>query len=127
MVFHRRLSLCFPASLETYQREHPELALLCPVGLTARLGRRRAEEILLVHRHALRSDAATCFRHLKIPRFPVYGYEVGPQFARHRQLCAIGVAFLPFLVIEHGQFQAVARRHLDRLDQRRLQMFVALF
>ena len=39
----RRLSLCFPASLETYQREHHELALACPVGLTARPGRPRAE------------------------------------------------------------------------------------
>src|SRR5216684_7641549 len=47
VVFTRRLSLCFPASLETYQREHPELALLRPVGLTARPGRRRVEEILL--------------------------------------------------------------------------------
>jgi hypothetical protein len=48
---HRRLSLCFPASLETYQREHRELALLRPVGLTARPGRRRAEEILhVLHR-----------------------------------------------------------------------------
>src|SRR4029077_1312742 len=48
VVLHRRLSLCFPASLETNQREHPELALLRPVGLTARPGRPRAEEILLV-------------------------------------------------------------------------------
>jgi hypothetical protein len=39
----RRLSLCFPASLKTYQREHRELALSCPVGLTARPGRPRAE------------------------------------------------------------------------------------
>jgi hypothetical protein len=29
---HRRLSLCSPASLETYRREHRELALLGPVG-----------------------------------------------------------------------------------------------
>ncbi len=47
----RRLSLCFPASLETNQRRHPELALLRPVGLTARPGRLGVEEILLVHRH----------------------------------------------------------------------------
>ena len=47
MVLYRRLSLCSPASLETYQREHPELALLRPVGLTARPGRPRAEEIIL--------------------------------------------------------------------------------
>src|SRR6266581_2873777 len=51
VVLHRRLSLCFPASLETYQREHPELALLRPVGLTARPGRPRVEEILLVVEH----------------------------------------------------------------------------
>jgi hypothetical protein len=49
----RRLSLCFPASLETYQREHWKLALLRPVGLTARPGRLRAEEISLF--------AATCY------------------------------------------------------------------
>src|SRR6266481_6776278 len=48
VVLNRRLSLCSPASLETNQREHSELALLRPVGLTARPGRRRAEEILLV-------------------------------------------------------------------------------
>jgi hypothetical protein len=28
VVLNRRLSLCFPASLETNQREHPELALV---------------------------------------------------------------------------------------------------
>src|SRR5882724_9317715 len=39
VVLNRRLSLCFPASLETYQRGHPELALFRPVGLTARPGR----------------------------------------------------------------------------------------
>src|SRR6267378_7990640 len=50
VVLNRRLSLCFPASLETYQREHPELALLRPVALTARPGRPRVEEILLVFR-----------------------------------------------------------------------------
>jgi hypothetical protein len=27
VVLNRRLSLCFPARVETYQREHPELAL----------------------------------------------------------------------------------------------------
>src|SRR6266851_3025205 len=43
----RRLSLCFPASLETNRWEHPELALLRPVGSTARPGRLRVEEILL--------------------------------------------------------------------------------
>jgi hypothetical protein len=66
VVLNRRLSLCFPASLETYRRGHPEPVLLRPVGLTARPCRRRAEEILLVHRHVLRSDAVTCFHHLKI-------------------------------------------------------------
>src|SRR5712692_11772427 len=39
VVLNRRLSLCFPASLETYQRGHPQLALFRPVGLTARPGR----------------------------------------------------------------------------------------
>src|SRR5690348_15662452 len=53
VVLNRRLSLCSPASLETYQREHPELALLRPVALTARPGRPRAEEILLVFLAAL--------------------------------------------------------------------------
>jgi hypothetical protein len=48
VVLNRRLSLCFPASLETYRRGHRELALLRPVGLTARPGRPRAEEILLI-------------------------------------------------------------------------------
>ncbi len=61
----RRLSLCFPASLETYQRGHRELALLRPVDLTARPGRQLVEEILLVHRRVLRSDAVTRLYHLK--------------------------------------------------------------
>src|SRR5690242_19036324 len=45
-----RLGLCFPASLEANRWEHPELALLCPVGLKARPGRLRVEAILLVRR-----------------------------------------------------------------------------
>ena len=57
VVLNRRLSLCSPASLETNQREYLELVLLRPVGLTARPGRPRVEEILLVHHQALRSDA----------------------------------------------------------------------
>jgi hypothetical protein len=43
---HRRLSLCTPASLKINQREQRELSLLRPVGLTARPGRRFAEESL---------------------------------------------------------------------------------
>src|SRR5712664_3838084 len=120
VVLNRRLSLCFPASLETYQREHPELALLRPVGLTARPGRPRAEEILLVHRHALRSDVATRLCYLKIPLPTVDGHEVGHQLSCHRQRCAIRIALLLFLVVEHSQLRAVARRHLRRLDQRGL-------
>src|SRR5467141_3164244 len=53
VVLNRRLSLCFPASLETNQWEHSELALFRSVGLTARPGRLRAEEILLVFLAAL--------------------------------------------------------------------------
>src|SRR5713101_4717164 len=94
VVLHRRLSLCFPASLETYQREHPELALLRPVGLTARPGRLRAEEIFLVHRRALRSDAVTRLHHLKIPLPTVDRHEVGHQLPCYGQRCAIRIAFL---------------------------------
>src|SRR5262245_12887982 len=36
---HISLSLCFPASLETYQREHRDFVFSYPVGLTARPGR----------------------------------------------------------------------------------------
>ena len=39
-----RLSLCVPASLQTNQREHRELAFSCSVGLKARPGRPRAEK-----------------------------------------------------------------------------------
>jgi|SRR5580704_10225960 hypothetical protein len=56
-----RLGLCFPASLETYQLEHRELALLHTVGLTARPGRLRAEEILYAYRRSLRGGAFTPF------------------------------------------------------------------
>ena len=38
----RRLSLCLPASFETYRREHQEFTLLRSVGLTARPGRNLA-------------------------------------------------------------------------------------
>jgi hypothetical protein len=119
VVLNRRLSLCFPASLETNQREHPELALLRPVGLTARPGRPRIEEILLVRRHVLRSDfARLCY--LKIPLPTVDGHEIGHQLSCYRQRCAIRIALLSFLVVEHGQFRVIARCHLRRLDQRGL-------
>jgi hypothetical protein len=49
------------------------------VGLRARPGRQRAEEILLVRRHVLRSDAVTRLYHLKIPLPTVDGHEVGHQ------------------------------------------------
>src|SRR6266403_3891509 len=125
VVLNRRLSLCSPASLETNQREHSELALLRPVGLTARPGRPRIEEILLVHRAALGSDAVR-LHHLKIALSTVDRHEVSHQLPCHRQSRAIGIAFLLFLVIDHGQLRAVARGHLCCFDQRRLQMFVAL-
>src|SRR6266566_1724485 len=41
VVLNRRLSLCFPASLETNQWEHPELALLRLNGKTWQVTRRR--------------------------------------------------------------------------------------
>jgi hypothetical protein len=44
----RRLSLRSPASLKTNRSGPRELALRCPVGLTARPGKLRAEENLLV-------------------------------------------------------------------------------
>src|SRR6266404_2376732 len=49
VVLNRRLSLCAPASLETNQREHPELALLRPVPSPPTPGRPRVEETLLVY------------------------------------------------------------------------------
>src|SRR5882762_11263176 len=36
VVLHRRLSLCFPASLETYQQEHPELYAPSPSRLNGK-------------------------------------------------------------------------------------------
>src|SRR5882757_11543580 len=75
VVLPRRLSWCFPASLETYQREHPELALFRPVGLTARPGRPRTEEILLVRCHVLRSDG-TRLHHVKIPVAAIDGHQI---------------------------------------------------
>ena len=80
VVLNRRLSLCFPASLETNQWEHPELALLRPA---ARPGRQRAEETLLVHRHALRSDAVT-LHNLKVPVPTIDRHEVRHQLSGYR-------------------------------------------
>jgi hypothetical protein len=51
VVFNGRLSLCSPASLETYQREHRELPLLRPVVLTARPGRPAGRSGAGQHRH----------------------------------------------------------------------------
>src|SRR5580704_16965709 len=116
VVLNRRLSWCFPASLETYQREHSELALLRSVGLTARPGRPRVEEILLVHRHVLRSDVAR-IHHLKSPLSAVHRHEVGHQLSRHRQRRAIGIAFLLLLVVEHSQRRAVSGCHLRCLGK----------
>src|SRR6266404_9102084 len=128
VVLHRRLSLCSPASLETYQREHPELALLRPVGLTARPGRLRAEEILLLFPAArLRGGAVFSFYCKELFLTTIHGNQVGDELARHCQRRAVGIAFLFLLVVEHGQLRAVSGRHLVRFDQCRLQMFVALF
>jgi hypothetical protein len=102
VVLNRRLILCFPASLETNQREHPELRSFRPVGLTARPGRPRVEEILLVHRQALRSDAVRLYQR-KIPLPTVHRHEVGHQLPCHRQRRAIGIAFLLFLVNCRGE------------------------
>src|SRR6202163_251443 len=93
VVLNRRLSLCSPASLETNQREHPELALFRPVGLTARPGRPRVEEILLVHRRALRSDAVR-LHHLKIALPTVDGHETPQQLPFDPQRRAIVISFL---------------------------------
>jgi hypothetical protein len=98
----RRLTLCFPASLETYRWEHRKLALLRPVALTARPGGPRTEEILLIRCHVLRSDAATGLCSLKIPLPTIDGHEVGHQLSCHCQRRAIGIALLLFLVVEHG-------------------------
>jgi tetratricopeptide (TPR) repeat protein len=43
------------------------------------------------------------FHYLKNPLPTVDRHEVSHQLSRHCQRCAIGVAFLFFLVIEHGQ------------------------
>ena len=82
--------MCFPASLETYQREHWKLALLRPVALTARPGRLRAEEILLIRRQVLRSDIASRLCYLKIPLPTVNGQEVSHQLSGYRQRGVIG-------------------------------------
>ena len=116
----RRLSLCSPASLETNPWEYPELALLYPVALPARPGRRRVEEFLLIHRRALRSDRVAGFRYPEIPLSPIDGHQIGHQLSGNRQRSAIGIAFLFFLVLEQSQRRTVARGHLGRLNQRRL-------
>src|SRR5215470_10357557 len=66
-----RLSLCFPASLKTYQREQQGLTLLRPVALTARPGRPRAEKAKNFASRCSRSDANAVGRpvvsHLRRP------------------------------------------------------------
>src|ERR1700689_4710091 len=116
----RRLNLCFPASLETYRWEHRKLSLLRPVALTARPGRPRTEEILLVRCHVLRSDAAAPLCSLKIPLPTIDGHEVGHQLSCHCQRRAIRITLLFFLVVQHGQLRTIAWGHLRRLDQRSL-------
>ena len=74
-----------------------------------------------------RRDAVAGLRHLKIALPTIYGHQIGHQLSCHCERRAIGIAFLLFAVVEQGQHRAVARRHLGRLDQRRLQMLVALF
>jgi hypothetical protein len=65
-VLNRRLSLCSPASLETYQREHRELALRRPVGLTADLARNAPNKSSQFAATFLRGDVTRLY-HLKIP------------------------------------------------------------
>src|SRR6266852_6971274 len=80
----------------------------------------RSKKSSLFAASVLRSDVATRLCYLKIPLPTVDGHEVGHQLSCHRQRCAIRIALLLFLVVEHGQLRAVARRHLRRLDQRGL-------
>ena len=98
----QKIDFVFPASLETYRWEHRKLALLRPVALTARPGRPRTEEILLIRCQVLRSDAATRLCSLKIPLPTIDGHQVGHQLSCHCQRRAIGIALLFFLVVEHG-------------------------
>src|SRR6266851_1225041 len=49
----QKIEFVFPASLETYQREHPEPALLRPVGLTARPESARSLSSAFVHQALL--------------------------------------------------------------------------
>jgi len=44
----QKIEFVFPARVETNRRQHQEFTLLRPVGLTARLGRPRAEKTLFV-------------------------------------------------------------------------------
>ena len=69
----QKIEFVFSCQSRNLSTEHWELALLRPVGLTARPGRLRAEEILLVRRQVLCSDVATRLCYLKIPLPTVNG------------------------------------------------------
>jgi hypothetical protein len=94
-----RLSLCLPASLETNQREHRELALACPVGLKARPGRPRAEKTFASW-SAFKRPYESPGRSLRNGSARDPQHQVSHQFPGHRQGGAVGIALLFFPIVE---------------------------
>jgi hypothetical protein len=99
----QKIEFVFPASLETYQREHPELTPLRPVAFSARPGRPRAEEILCILATQLRSGAVFSFYYQELFLAAIHGNQVRHELACHRQCGAIGITFSLFGVVEQGQ------------------------
>ena len=75
----------------------------------------------------LRGGAVFSFYCKELFLASIHGNQVSDELPCHGECCAVGVAFLFLLFVYHRQFWAVSRRHFCRLNQHRLQMFVALF
>ena len=97
-----------------------------PSRQLTRPGRLRAEEILLCF-FPLRSGAVLVFYYQKSFLSAIDSDQVRHHLPRHGQCCVVGIAFLFLLFVYHRQCGAISRRHFCRLNQNRLQMFVALF
>src|SRR5260370_7641472 len=65
-----------------------------PSRLDGKTWQARAEEILHVHRYALRSDAVTFLRHLKIPLTTATPHPLGHHLPSHHHPPPLAIPFL---------------------------------
>src|SRR5206468_1662029 len=66
------------------------------------------------------------FSRHEVSLLPIHGKQICDHLPRYGECRSIAISFLPFLVINHGQFVALSRRQLRGLYQSTLNMLVTL-